>query len=263
MDDNSDLVVYDLARETPSLLTFDPALDFFPIWTPDGARIVWASDRAGGANDIVWKAADGTGQVEHLTTGANAQSPYSWSADGQMLVMVEQRPETGIDIGLLSMDGERTIEWVLEGPSDEGWPDVSPDGRWMAYTTNESGQTEVFVTQFPNVGGGRWKVSEDGGFAPQRGPDSRELFFQTRDGTIMVAANETESAFSGTPVPLFEDPYWIVAGAFPPRAFDISPDGRRLLVIKEGAVTAAPLEPPEINIVLNWTDELTRLVPVD
>jgi serine/threonine-protein kinase len=262
---DSDLVVYDLARETPSLLTFDPEADFYPIWTPDGARIVWSSNRAaGGATyDIVWKAADGTGQVEHLTTSANQQSAYSWSADGQTLVMVEQRPETAVDIGLLSMDGEGTIEWVLEGPSEEGWPDVSPDGRWMAYTTNESGQDEVFVTQFPNVGDGRWKVSQDGGLAPQWGPDSRELFFQTRDGTMMVAANETESAFSGTPVPLFGRPYWILVGAYPPRAFDISPDGQQLLVIKEGAVTADQVEPPEIKIVLNWFEELTRLVPTE
>ena len=133
----------------------------------------------------------------------------------------------------------------------------------MAYTTAESGQYEVFVTPFPNVGDGRWRVSQDGGLAPQWGPDSRELFFQTRDGTIMVAANETESAFAGTPVPLFGQPYWIGSNRYPARAFDISPDGQRLLVIKAGATTDATGEEPEIHVVLNWTEELRRLVPTN
>ena len=119
--------------------------------------------------------------------------------------MTEIREE--LDIGVLSMDGEDTIEWVLERDSNEGWPDVSPDGRWMAYTTDESGQHEVFVTPFPNVADGRWQISQAGGFAPQWGPDSRELFFQTDEGTIMVAANETEPTFDqGIPVPLVEGP---------------------------------------------------------
>jgi serine/threonine-protein kinase len=261
---NPDLMVYDLARETPSLFTFDPGNDGFPIWTLDGARIVWSSNRTTGARfDVVWKAADGTGQVDHLTTGANPQSPYSWSADGRTLVMIEQRSETGIDIGLLSLDSEETIDWVVDGPGDEGWPDVSPDGRWMAYTSTESGQTEVFVTPFPNVADGRWKVSQDGGLIPQWGPDSRELFFQTGDGTIMVAVNETVSAFTGTPVPLFDRPYWFPGGPYSQRSFDISPDGQRLLVIREGAGNNVQVEPPEIKIVLNWFEELTERVPTN
>ena len=100
------------------------------------------------------------------------------------------------------MDGEHTIDWVLESDSHEEFPDVSPDGRWMAYATDESGQFEIYVTPFPNVGETRDKISQDGGLTPQWGPDGSELFFQTRDGTIMVAAIETEPTFSpGTAVP--------------------------------------------------------------
>ena len=253
----SDLVVYDLARDASSRFTFSSASDFYPIWTPNGERIVWTSDREGPL-DIFWKLADGTGQVEQLTTSENNQVPFSWSADGQTLVMNELRPETAIDTGVLSMDGDPTIKWLLEGDSNEGWPDISPDGRWMAYQTDESGRYEVFVTPFPSLDG-RWPVSRNGGFAPQWGPDSRELFFQTPDGTIMVVRNEVEPTFnSGIPVPVVEGPYAI--GPPPgPRAFDVSLDGQRLLMIKEE--TGATGEGTEIHVVLNWTEELTRLVP--
>jgi serine/threonine-protein kinase len=260
--DASDLFVYDLARDTPLPFTFSPAADDYPMWTPNGRRIVWSSERDG-VRDIVWKAADGTGQVEHLTTSENYQAPFSWSADGQTLVILELRPETGPDIGALSMDGEGTIDWLLEGDGIEAYPDVSPDGRWMAYTTNETGQNEVFVTPFQDAGTERWIVSRAGGFAPQWGPDGRELFFQAYDGTIMAVTYETEPIFRpGIPVPVVDGPYLIGTPALP-RAFDISSDGQRFLMINQGATTDAAVEEPEIHVVLNWTDELTRLVPTN
>ena len=173
--------------------------------------------------------------------------------------MNEVRTETAGDIGVLSMDGDPTIEWLLEGDSNELYPDVSPDGRWMAYATDESGQHEVFVTPFPNVEDRRWPISRNGGFAPQWGPDSSELFFQTSDGTIMVVPNETEPTFSpGLPIPVVDGPY-VVGQPTSPRAFDVSLDGQRLLMIKNE--TAATGEGSEIHVVLNWFEELTRLVP--
>ena len=217
-----DLWVYNLARDSPNQLTFDSAMrNRYPIWTPDGEQVVFASARDGGVNNLWSTAADGTGQGERLSSaGAFGQAGYSWSADGQALVIMELRADAErayIDIGVLSMVGERTIEWLLESDSNEASPDVSPDGRWMAYTTDESGQYEVFVTPFPNVGDGRWKISQAGGFAPQWGPDSRDLFFQTSQGTIMVATNGTEPTFSpGTPAPLFSGPYLIGTPPAPP-----------------------------------------------
>ena len=221
---------------------------------------MWTSTREGPL-DIFWKLADGTGQVERLTTSENNQVPFSWSADGQTLVMAKVRPETDADIGILSMDGEDTIDWVLDGDSFESYPDVSPDGRWMAYTTDESGRYEVWVTPFPNVEDERWPVSRSGGFAPQWGPDSSELFFQTSAGTIMVVRNETEPTFSpGIPLPVVEGPY-AIGLPVAPRAFDIHPDGQRLLMIKLETGTAGV--EPEIHVALNWTEELTRLVPTN
>ena len=257
---DSNLEVYDLARDTPRRFTFGSGNNNYPFWTPDGDRILWQSFEFD--FNLVWKAADGTGQAERLTTSDNIHIPLSFSADGQTLVMTEIRPDTGGNIGLLSMDGEHTIAWALESNSNEFHADVSPEGRWMAYTTDESGQMEVYVTAFPNVFETRVKISQDGGLTPQWGADGRELFFQTRDGTIMVVEIETEPTISrGTPVPVFDEPYWIAGVDFSPRAFDISRDGQRLLVIKEDATTDATGEEPEIHVVLNWTEELTRLVP--
>ena len=171
--------------------------------------------------------------------------------------------ETGTDIGIVSLDGSETIEWLLQGKSNEGKPDVSPAGRWMAYTTDESGQDEVFVVPFPNVGDGRWKISRDGGFTPQWGPDGGELFFQTSEGGIMMAAIITEPTFSHEPpVRLFDGPYFV--GASPrPRAFDISPDGQRLLMIKEDSPSDTASAQRDIIVITNWFEELKRLVPTD
>ena len=257
-----DLWVYNLARDSPNQLTFDSAMrNRYPIWTVDGERIVFTSTR----EEVhgLWSiAADGTGQEELLSLGSlTGRAGSSWSADGQALVLMELRDErTLVDIGVLSMAGDGTIEWLLEGASSEASPDVSPDGQWMAYTTNESGQWEVFVTPFPNVGDGRWKVSPDGGLAPLWGADSRDLFFQTSDGTIMLATNGTEPTFSpGTPVPLISGPYVIGRPPFP-RSFDVSSDGQQLLMIREDTIASSD---QQIVFVQNWFEELKRLVPTE
>ena len=207
-------------------------------------------------------------QVERLIANENirpgSQVPFSWSADGQSLVIREYRPETFADIGVFSMEGDSTIDWLFESTNNEDYPDVSPSGRWMAYTTDESGQEEVFVTPFPNVGSPRLQISQNGGLAPQWGPDDRELFFQTRDGSIMLAEIVTEPTLSaGISVLMFSEPYWIADIPYPPRAFDISSDGQRLLMIKQDVATDAEAGPRDIKIVLNWTEDLKRLVPTN
>ena len=204
--------------------------------------------------DVFWKAADGTGEVEHLIESDGQQSIWTWSPDGQTAVVNELRSNGSIDIGFFSMDRpDEPVEWVLDGDSNEGWPDVSPDGRWIAYIDDASGQYEVVVRPFPNVGDGRWQISRDGGFAPVWGPDSRELFYQTSEGsaiTVMMVENDTEPTFSpGNPVPLFEGPYR--TGVYPnPRVYDVSPDGQRFLMVKEPTGVAAQGAP--IILVQNW-----------
>ena len=255
------MIVYDLARDTPTRLTFDPGGDRIPTWTPDGERVAFASDRDGDLN-IYWKAADGTGQVEALTSSANPQAPGQFLPDGMTLLIGEGRGGVGdSDIGVLSLEGDHAVEWLLESATRETFVELSPDGRWMAYVSDQSGQPEIYVQPFPNVDDGRWQISRDGGVAPRWGPDSREVFFQTDGGpgtpvTLMVAENGTEPTFTpGIPRPLFDGPYRIDWQPFSV-PFDVFPDGQRFLMIKEAEASA------QIVLIQNWVEELTRLVPV-
>ena len=265
---NPDIWIYDLMRGLRTRFTFDLSFDSWPIWTPDGKRVVFGSGRGGGALNLFSKAADGTGPVErlNLTTSDRIQSPYSIAPDGKTLVFAEAYPGTGIDIGVVTMDGEHQIEMLLQTEFTDTHPNVSPDGRWLAYTIDESGRREVHVRPFPNVDDGRWQISRGLGVSPLWGPDSRELFYQTRAApgapvTMMVAVNDTEPTFRpGNPVPLFEGPYRFSVGASY-HTFDISPDGERFLMIKED--TDPSSAEAQIIVVENWFEELKRLVPVD
>ena len=248
--------VIDLQRGTSTRLTFGDAADnSHPLWTPDGERIVFSSTRGGLAPNLFWKAWDGTGQAERLTTNENAQMPMSWSADGD-LVFHEHRGAGDIDIGMISLSDAGQPTWLLETEFREGYPEVSPDGRWLAYESNESGRNEVYVRPFPNVGGGQWLVSREGGRTPTWGPGGRKLFFRaarlagTRD--MMVVEVETDPTFNpNTPSVLFSDSgYLFVSSA---RAIDIDPSGERFLMITDprlqeiGDAVSAP-----ITVVLNW-----------
>ena len=268
--DNQDVFIWNLARETLTRFTFAPGPDAFPIWTPDGSRVVFASPRDGSFS-LYSKAADGTGAVERLTTSqGDVHTAASWSPDGEMLVINAARQEVGgeADVGVLSMDGDHTIEWLLDTEFREACPEVSPDGRWIAYDSDESGQSEVYVRPFPNVEDGKWQISRAGGLSPVWAPDGRELYFHRRNSTgpevtMMAAAITTEPTWTpGNPVPLFSGSYR-VAGGLSARAFDIAPDGQRFLVVRNVPLAAAPANQPDIVLVQNWFEELKRLVPVD
>ena len=260
-DGNQDVLIYDLARDIPTRLTFDQASDSFPVWSPDGERVVFASTR-GGSRNLFWKAADGTGEAERLTTSEMDQFSSSWSSDGTALVIAEMHPQTGLDITVLAMDDERASATLIETEFTEAFPEISPDGRWMAYNSTESGQFEIYVRPFPNVDAGRWQVSRGGGRKPVWAPDGRELFYRRpNDLAMMVVSLETEPTFRpGNPEVLFE------AADFPevtgPRWFDIAPDGQRFLMTKQGGMTSEDTAPPQINVVQNWFQELTERVPV-
>ena len=165
--DAPNLVVYDLARGTRTQLTFDPADDDYPIWAPDGERVFFASSRAGNFN-VYAKAADGTGPVDRLIPSPNAQAPHAISPDGKTLVFAEIR--SSIDLGILSLEGDSTIDWSLEEEFYESFAAISPDGRWIAYVSDQTGQFEVWVQPFPNVDGRRWQISRDGGIFTTLGP---------------------------------------------------------------------------------------------
>ena len=268
---NPDVWIYDLAGETFTRLTFDSATDSFPLWTPDGQRVVFQSDRDGGPLNLFWKAADGMGRVERLTTSPNNQEPSFFSSDSKSLVFWEGNPETSWDIGVLSMDGEPASKLLLQTQFNEGRPVISPDGRWVAYMSDEMGRFEVYVRPFPNVEEGRWQISSEGGVSPLWGPKGLELFYRSLDGLKMIVVRiKTEPTFSaGRPETLFTEDYFAMdrAQGYPinslsslGRNYDMSPDGQRFLMLKRGE---EQLEQEPIYIILNWFEELKRLVPTN
>ena len=263
---NSDVWIYDLARNIRTRLTFDPAIDLAPVWTPDGQRIVFASGRAGPLN-VYAKSVDGTGEAERLATSGNVQVAWQVTSDGRTVVFAEIVPVTGQDVGALVMDGGEPPELLLQTEFLESHPRVSPDGRWLAYSSDESGQREIYVRPFPNVNDGRWQVSNGFGVAPTWGPDGRELFYQTRISpdtpsvTMMRVEIDTDPTFRpGTPAVLFEGPYRLGIGPAM-HSFDISSDGR-FLMLREGTGVDTSADDPHVVVVQSWSDELNRLVPV-
>jgi len=199
---NEDIWIYDLERDIPSRLTFNSDTDNHPVWTPDGERIVFGSYR-GEEFGLYWKASDGTGQVELLITGANPLRPESFSPDGSRLVYREEFGRgRGSDLHVLSMD-DLSSQPLLATEFDEEGAAISPDGRWIAITSNETGTRETYVRPFPNVDDGKWQISVGGGSDKAWGPDGSELFYSVLSNagaTIMVVEVETAPVFSaGSP----------------------------------------------------------------
>ena len=244
---------YDLTRGIPTRLTFDEGIDSYPLWTPDSQRIVFYSSRDGGG--LFWQAADGTGQVERLTTttGTQIHIPTTFLSDGSQLIYFTQ---TGVasELYALSIDGEHTSELLVESEFDQDGADVSPNGRWIAYATDESGQDEVYVRPYPDIDDGKWQVSTDGGAEPLWGPNGQELFYRD-GGTVMVLSVSDESGFSpGLPEELFT---WRRMGGRG-HSYHISPDGQRFLANREGDARETT---SHVVIVENWFEELNRLAP--
>ena len=256
-DRENDIWIWDLARATLTRLTFDPDLDRFPVWTPDGRRIAFSSMRAGASN-LFWQAADGTGPVERLTESANEQNPTSFSPAGTPLVFYEVTSSTSRDIAVLPLEGERRATPLVQTTFEDRDADVSPDGRWVAYGSNESGQFEVYVRPFPEVDGGRWQVSTGGGTRPLWARSGRELFYLVESGRMMAVPIRPGPTFAaGKPQVVFEGPY--VGGGG--RSYDVSANGQRFLMIKDASATSDTSTPPQLIIVQNWLEELKRLVP--
>ena len=253
--DDGDIWIWNLAEERLTQLTFDEANDDFPLWTPDSARVVFRSTREGGG--LFWKAADGTGQVEQLKEGS--LRPYAWAADGRLIF------EQAGDIGVLTMEGERTVEMLLDAEFAQVEPALSPDGRWLAYRSNEMGTPVIYVKPFPNIDDGLWSVSLDFGISPVWSPDGRELFYlgPGRAG-LMVAQIETEPTFSSrTPEPLFSVSGYLFERGGGGRQFDLAPDGRFILSTSGTAEqTSDDADFNGLIFVENWLQELTERVPV-
>jgi Tol biopolymer transport system component len=264
--------MYDLERNTQSRLSlFEPSI-FSLVFTPDGSRIAFESD-VDGKQGIWWVRTDGKGEPEQLTKNNNAQHPTSFSRDGKWMALTERNAETGSDVWLMPIDwtdAEKPragkAEPLLHTKSDEDSAVFSPDGRWLAYSSNESGKVEVFVKSV--TGAGKWPIAT--GSLPVWSRSSRELFWQgpRPDSNLMVAGYSTKSdTFIADKPRVWSDKQRIVVPN--KQDFDLALDATRIIVVldprqqetssSEG--TSGPAAPTHVNLLLNFFDEMKRRAP--
>jgi eukaryotic-like serine/threonine-protein kinase len=246
--------LYDLSRETLTRFTFEGNVNGRPVWTPDGKRIAFYSNKDGPLN-LFWQLADGSGGLEKLATSEFVNVPLSFSPDGQLLAFHEANSTTGNDILVLRFS-DRKVQPFLRTSFNEADPRFSPDGRWIAYMSDESGRYEVYVQPYPGPGG-KWQVSRDGGTEPVWNRNGRELFYRSGNKMMAVEITTQPNFALGNPRVLFEGPY--VLATNPISNYDVSPDGRRFLMVKADEQGQAV---SQINVVLNWFEELKQKVPV-
>jgi Tol biopolymer transport system component/predicted Ser/Thr protein kinase len=254
--------LYDLSRETLTRFTFEGNYNLNPIWTPDGKRIAFESNKEGPPN-LFWQLADGSGGLERLNTSEYIQVPSSWSPDGQLLAFHEVNPSTQRDIWVLRLGDPSTgsgqvhkAQPFLRTQFNEGSPQFSPNGRWLAYVSDESGRFEIYVQPYPGPGG-KSQISSDGGTEPMWNPNGRELFYRSGNKMMAVEITTQPSFSAGKPKVLFEGRYLLTPATSP--NYVVATDGQRFLMLKPTEQVQSA--PTQINIVLNWFEELKQKVP--
>ena len=264
-DQENDIWFWEFARRRLVRFTFDPTRDRFPVWLPDGRRLLFTSDRAGAPNVFV-QASDGTGEAQQLTRSqTDDQVAMSVSPNGATAVVRTGAPQRH-DLALLSLSPDYQVRPLLNHASySEQNGEVSPDGRWLAYQSNEgqAGRAEVYVRPFPNVNGGRWQISTGGGSQPLWGHGGKELFYVSASRAMMsVSVDAGPSWTASEPTTLFESGgrFYFGAGEAFGRTYDYDKGGRRFLIIKTTDSASTSRTPPGIVVVQSWFDELGRLV---
>jgi serine/threonine-protein kinase len=256
-DEESDIWIWDFERQNLTRLTFDSGLDRAPIWTTDGRRIAFTS-QVGAKLRLYWQVADGTGGPERLgdTEATATLQVKSISPDGQWLVVNFPGRSTR-DIGRIDLMGDRRLKPLIESDFPKDNPSVSPDGRWIAHESNETGRDEIYVRPFPGIEGGRWRISPNGGDRAVWSRDGSELFYIEPPGRMMAVSIKGGAAFSpGRPQLLFEGNYAGIGG----RTYDVAADGRFLFLKTMGESESTP---PGVIVVLDWLEDLKRLVPTN
>jgi len=261
-EQESQIWQWDISRETLTRFTFEGSTNLAPAWTRDSKRIAFLSNKEGPQN-VFWQLADGSGGLERLTTSGYTNLPLSFSPDGQLLAFTEVNPTTGYDLWVLRLgdpsasSGQvRKAQPFLQTPFNESAPRFSPDGRWLAYISNESGRYEIYVQPYPGPGG-KWQISTGGGTEPEWNPNGRELFYRSGDKVMAVDITTQPDFAVGKPRVLFEALYEPSPLTTP--NYDVSPDGQRFLMLKP--TEQAQAAPTQINVVLNWFEELKQKVP--
>jgi len=241
---NTDVWVFDIARKTQTRLTFSPGFDGYPVWSPDDSQIAFSSDRKN-PGDIYVKSSSGTGEEKAVLASDSNKTPFSWSSDGKTIAFSGLEPKvknrTGA-IGTVSIaDGKASP--FAENPFNQGEPTFSPDGKWIAYTSAESGKFEVYVRAFPDTGG-KWQISSAGGEDPVWSRDGAEIFYDLGTRVVSVPVKTSPAFEAGSPQLLFEAPIRGDSGV----QFDVTADGKKFLI--DADVTESAEAP--ITLVQNW-----------
>ncbi len=249
---SDDIWIYDLGRGTLARLTFQPGEDESPVWSPDGKRVAFSSSLSDRPRSVLWKNADGSGSEDNLTTTGFHLHLGSFTHDGRLLAYTNYESETRGDIWLLPLTEERKPKPFLNTPFNEIDPKISPDGRWIAYASDETGREEVYVQSLEGSGG-KYQISTEGGFGALWARNGRELFYR-KDHKVMAVSVTTNPGFvASSPRLLFEGAYDI----HPRRegVWDVTPDGQRFLMVRPvGQETVQD----QFRVVLNFSTEIQR-----
>ena len=260
-DQENDIWIWEFGRGTFARLTIDPGVDQGPLWMPDGS-VVFSSQAGGTSGSLFRQPADGTRTPERLTETANTARPSTVSPDGTRVLFSEAGSTTGLDVKMLALAKDNRVEPLMQTPFAERNAEISPDGRWVAYESNESGEFQIYVRPFPDVTKGKWPVSIGGGTQPLWARNGQELFYLGPSDTLMSVRVKRDATWSAaTPTKLIEGRYYRGGGSITSRTYDVSADGKRFLMIKEAASSGPSAAPPSIVVVQNWFEELWRLVP--
>jgi serine/threonine-protein kinase len=262
-----DIWVYEWARDTLTQLTFGPGQDGFPVWTPDGRRIAFSSDRAQpGVRNLYWVNADGTGEVTRLTDSPEDQVAFSWHRDGKFLAFNTDRGATSWDLMILPMEGDAVrgltpgkAAVLLSTPARETHPMFSPDGRWIAYASNEAGgRDDIYVRPFPGPGG-KWRISTTGGgLLPQWSATAHELLFVSQGKVMFAPYAVVGDSFRAEKPQIWSPTGFVGLGSNYP--YDLHPDGKRLAIIAapdEGAGVAQD----KVVFFFGFGDYLKKIAP--
>jgi serine/threonine-protein kinase len=259
---DGDVFVADLERDTLTRVTFSGGVDI-PVWAPDGRHIAFSL--GGNTGRIAWIRSDGAGEARTLLERASTAVPWSFAPDGR-LAFFQRDPGQGLSVWTVPLDlsdpdrpkpGKPELAWPARG--DDYLPRFSPDGRWIAYRSNESGTNEIYVRPFPDTRGGKWQVSSGGGLYAMWSNNGHDLFYESADNRIMVLDYKVEgdSFVPGRPRVWYDQPLFFTGTV----NLDLAPDGKRFVVF------APPETPPgekgtvHVTMLLNFLDELKRRIP--
>jgi serine/threonine protein kinase len=255
LQNNGDIWLYELSRSAPSRFTFDPGDDSGPVWSPDDSRIVFFSSRTNPMGELYQKTVGTTDNAEALFSGEFSTFPTDWSSDGRFVAFQHELPGN-YDIWVFSVQDQEATPF-METRFNESHGQFSPDGKWMVYVSEESGQSEIYIQPFPKTGA-KWPVSTTGGRMPRWGADGRELFYVALDQRLVrVQIATTPEVEIGVPQPLFVTRIKFFAGALP--QYDVAEDSQSFLI----NTMVADEDTASITLVLNWFEELKRLSPTD